>query len=233
MMRGMMMNADRERRKEKSGERGRTRVSAEAFGTRRVSRVAFRTRERADQLARRPPSTNRASIARRCASTGASTAPTRSRIEKGRRTAAAAIGGHRRARLGACARGAGDATRLRSGKRTMASARRLSRDRDGRRASRARLACAPAPKRTARESRVRPTALGDPRWVVHCLKSVTKYMYKGHRIDTVSKGCRMWCSVCVRVVLTKYQSHPETRLTSYRTSSCVSATSRPFSPPST
>jgi hypothetical protein len=25
------------------------------------------------------------------------------------------------------------------------------------------------------ESRVRPTASGDPRWVVHCLKYVTKY----------------------------------------------------------
>ena len=75
----------------------------------------------------------------------------------------------------------------------MTTARRLCRDRDGRRASRARLACAPAPKRTAR-LRVGSVRSGDPRWVVHCRKSVTKYMHKGYKIDTVSKGCRVWCS---------------------------------------
>jgi hypothetical protein len=226
------MNADRERRKEKSGERGRTRVSAEAFGTREnARRVAFRTRERADRLARRPPSTNRASIARRCASTGASTAPTRSRIEKGRRTAAAAIGGHRRAsRSVRAGSGRRDASPTRETYHGVCAAT-VSRSRRTARVSRAARVCAGAEE--DRATRVGSVRLRREIRDGSCMKSVTKDMYKGYKIDTVSKGCRMWCSVCVRAMLTKYQSHPETRLTSYRTSSCVSATSRPFSPPST
>ena len=175
MMRGMM-NADREWRKEKSGERGRTRVSAEAFGTRRVSRVAFRTRERADQLARRPPSTNRASIASRCASTGASTAPTRSRIEKGRRRRPLRSA-DTAARVSERARGERETRRVSEAGNVPWRLRGdcLAIATDG-----ARLARGSRVRRRRRgprdESRVRPTALGDPRWVVHCLKYVTKYV---------------------------------------------------------
>jgi hypothetical protein len=107
----------------------------------------------------------------------------------------------------------------------------VSRSRRTARVSRAARVCAGAEE--DRATRVGSVRLRREIRDGSCMKSVTKYMYKGYKIDTVSKGCRMWCSVCVRAMLTKYQSHPETRLTSYRTSSCVSATSRPFSPPST